>query len=449
MKHFPKILFLGAVLAGSPLPADVLHLKDGSMLQGTLKHTDDGWLVLNDGVKAVHVLADQVDSIELTNAAAKPRAAMERLDSLRHSVDSLTDLSEIVSRFQRFVDQSTDSAATTEARKDLAFWQDRQRQKMVKVGTKWVNAADRAKLVEQAAQNAETARQLMKQNRTKEAAPMLADVLAVDPTNATALYLTGILRFQQEQFPAARKAFEAAASIVPNHAPTLNNLALVLWRQHQFIAAMSNFDEAMLASPVDRLILDNVAVALQTLPPEFAKNAITQKVARHFGDQDQQLAQIMARQGMRRYGTVWVGDKEIAGWKKQEKDAQDRLDQLATDFDRSRQRIDQLTQAISDNTAQIHKIEANSVAVDPRTGIQTPVPYPTAYYDLVRDNQNAQREKDAEVGKLDQMKKQAVDLQNNRPTQKNLSVMRIIGPEGTPIRAAVAPIAAAVPATQP
>ena len=52
----------------------------------------------------------------------------------------------------------------------------------------------------------------------------------------------------------------------------------------------------MLATPVDKLILDNVAVALQTLPPEFQKNAITLKVIRHFNEQDQQLAELMAQQ---------------------------------------------------------------------------------------------------------------------------------------------------------
>jgi Tfp pilus assembly protein PilF len=438
MKFISRIVFCSAVLAGSSLFADVLHLKDGSKIEGTLKHTDDGWLVLNDGVKPVHVAADQVDSIELNASGGSTlKAGMERLDSLRRSVEGLTDIPAIISRFQRFVDSNNDPASTAEAKKDLLLWQDRLNQKMVKVGSKWVSPEDRVKLTEQAGQNAETARQLIKQGRTKEADPILADVLAVDPNNATALYLTGLLRYQQEQVPAARKAFETVVPIVPNHAPTLNNLAVVLWRQHQYLPAIGNFDQAMLSAPVDKLILDNVAVAIQTLPPELAKNAITQKMLRHFNEQDQQLAESMSRQGMRRYGSVWVSEKDIERIKQEEKQTQDKLDQLAGDFDRSRQKIDQLAQTISDNTTQIHRIEANSVAVDPRTGIAAPVPYPSAYYDLVRDNQNAQRDRDAEVSKLDQMKKQAVDLQNSKPSQKNLGVMRLVGVEGTPIRVTV------------
>jgi tetratricopeptide (TPR) repeat protein len=451
MKFFPSIVFLSVVMACPALFADVLHLKDGGNLDGTLKHTDDGWTVTKDG-KSVHVLTEQVESIELTsNGASTPKAAMQRLDSLRRSVDGLTDLNDIIARFQRFVDQNTDPVSTAEAKKDLAIWQDRLKQKMTKVGTKWVTAEDRAKLVEQAGANAETARQLMKQGRTIEAEPILVDVTAVDPTNATALYLMGLLRWQQEQIPAARKAFEATAAVVPNHAPTLNDLAIVLWRQKQYAAAMMDFDGAILATPVDRLLLDNVAAALQNLPPEFQKNQIALKLVKHFTEQDQQLSQIMAQQGMRRYGAIWVSEKDLARWKAEEQAIADKLDGLASDFDRSRQHIDQLTQTISDNTTQIHRIEATSFLVDPRTGVQTPVPYPQTYYDLVRDNQNAQREKDGEVGKLDQLKKQAVDLQNSRPSQKSQGVMRVVGPEGTPIRipAAVAAPVAGATATQP
>jgi Flp pilus assembly protein TadD len=436
---FSLVLLITTVAMG-----DIVHLKDGSSVQGTLKRTEDGWLVQSDG-KSVHVLNSQVDSIELTHSApATPRAAMERLNSLRHSVEGLSNLTDIIARFQRFVDQSTDPATTIEAKKDLAIWQDRQKQKMVKVGSDWVTAEGRVKLIEQAGQSAETARQLMKQGRTKEADPLLAEAVAVDPTNATALYLTGLLRYQQEQIVAARKAFEAAAAIVPNHAPSLNNLAVTQWRQKQYVPALSNFDEAMLAAPVDKLILDNVAVALQTLPPELVKNAIAQKVIRHFNEQDQQLAENMARQGMHRLGSLWVSDQDIARWKRDEKDIQDKLDQLAGDFDRSRQRIDQLAQTIADNDGQIHRIEATSVVTDPRTGGQVPTQYPQAYYDLQKANQAAQRERDAEVGKLDQMKKQATDLQNNRPSVKNLAVMRMVGADGSPLR-----ISLPAPATLP
>jgi Tfp pilus assembly protein PilF len=435
-------LFLAPLFAlASIAAADVVHLKDGTDIVGAVKRADDGWTVRNNG-KATHVRADQVESIELAPTTAPgPKVANARLESLRHSVEVLTDLNDIIARYQRFIDQNTDPAAVADAKKDLAGWQDRLQHKMIKVGTHWVLPSQRQQLVDQAGQSAETARQLMKQGRTREADPLLTDCLTVDPQNATALYLTGLLRYQQDQAPAARKAFEATSVIIPNHAPTLNNLAVVLCRQHQYIPALVNFDAAMLAAPVNKIILDNVAVLFQNLPPDLQKTPVTAKALRHFNEQDQQLAERLARDGLHRYGSLWVSEKDIDQMKQQEKQIKDQLDKLAGDFDATKSRADQLTQNISDNQSTMHRIEADSYITDPRTGAQIAVPYPSAYYDLQRDNDKMSREHDTAVAKLDTLKKQAQDLQNSRPSLKNQGVQLMIGVEGSPIRIPGAPAA--------
>jgi Tfp pilus assembly protein PilF len=313
---------------------------------------------------------------------------------------------------------------------------------MVKVGAKWVTPEQRDQLVIQAGASAETARQLLKQGRTKEAQPLLADAVTIDPQNPTALYLDALVSYQQEQLVPARKNLEATANLIPNHAPTLNNLAVIQWRQHQYIQALQNFDAAMLADPVEKIILDNVAVALQTLPIDLQKSPVTQKALRHFSEQDQKLAELMSHNGMHRFGSIWVSDKDVDQFKAQEKAIQDKLDALAAQFDQSKQHADQLSDSISDSTAEMHRIEASSAVFDPRTGALLAVPYPASYYDLQRDVQRQTRERDAELAHLDALKKQAQDLQNSRPSQHNLAVMQVIGPEGAPLKIA------AVPATQ-
>jgi tetratricopeptide (TPR) repeat protein len=318
---------------------------------------------------------------------------------------------------------------------------------MIKVGSTWVLPSEKQHLVDQAGESAETARQLMKQGRTKEAEPLLINCIAIDPQNATALYLTGLLRYQQDQMPAAHKAFDGVAAIIPNHAPTLNNLAVVQWRQKQFIAALQNFDAAMLAAPVNKIILDNVAVAFQTLPTDLKTSPVTMKVLRHFNEQDQRLCEAMARQGLHRYGSLWVSDKDMDNIKQQEKQIQDKLDQLASDFDAAKSRADQLNDNIADNQSAIHRIQAQSYATDPRTGTLVQVPYPSAYYDLIRDNDKLTRDRDAAVAKLDTLKKQAQDLQSSRPSIKDQGVQLLIGVEGTPIRIPNVSVGAA--ATQP
>jgi tetratricopeptide (TPR) repeat protein len=445
MLKLPRSVFIAGLslaLAGSMAFGDVVHLKDGRTIEGAVKHTDEGWIVRTSDNKTIRVAPIEVDSIELTPTTnPSPRVAGEHLASLRRSVEGLSDLNDIIARFQRFVDQSIDPAATADAKKDLAMWQDRLKQKMVKVGTKWVTPADRDLLVIQAGASAETARQLLKQGRAKEAAPLLADAVAVDPQNPTALYLNSLLNYQQEQLVPARKGYETVAGIIPNHAPTLNNLAVILWRQHQYIPALQNFDAAMLADPVEKIILDNVAVAFQTLPIDLQKSPVTQKALQHFNEQDQKLAEIMSHNGMHRFGSLWVSDKDIDQLKAQDAIIQGKLDALAQQFDQSKQRADLLTDSIGDSTAEMHRIEASSYVTDPRSGSLISVPYPSSYYDLQRDIQRQTRDRDAELSRLDALKKQAQDLQNSRPSQHNLGVLQVIGPEGAPLKVAIAPTA--------
>jgi tetratricopeptide (TPR) repeat protein len=262
------------------------------------------------------------------------------------------------------------------------------------------------------------------------------DLVTTDPNNATGQYLTGLLKYQQEQLPAARKAFEATAVIIPNHAPTLNNLAVVQWRQHQYIAALQSFDAAMLSSPVDKTVLDNVALALQCLPVDLQKSPVTTKVIRHFNEQDQKLAERMSHDGMHRFGSVWVSDHDLDQMKADEKAIQDKLDALAGAFDQSKDRIAKFDSDIADDQSDMQRIAANSFIIDPRTGAQIAVPYPSTYYDLQRDEQKRSHERQSEIDKLDGMKKQAQDLQNSRPSIRNQGVMQIVGPEGTPIKIA-------------
>jgi Tfp pilus assembly protein PilF len=430
------VFLLSATLSVRMVSADVVHLKDGTKIEGSVHHSDDGWVV-RAGAKTIHVHAQDVESIELTPTTnPSPQRAGEYLASLRRSVEGLSDLNEIIGRFQRFVDTSNDPSATADAKKDLVIWQDRAYQKMVKVGSKWVTPAQRDSLVDQAGANADLARQYMKQGRSKEAEPLLVDVISIDPTNATALYLTGLLRYQQEQLAAARKAFEGTAMIIPNHAPTLNNLGVIEWRQHQYIAALQNFDAAMLSSPVNKTVLDNLAVALQNVPVDLQKSPVTTRVIRHFNEQDQKLAERMSHDGMHRFGSLWLSDHDLDQMKADEKVIQDKLDALAGDFDHTKDHIAKLDGDIADDQTDMQRMAANSYVTDPRSGTQVQVPLPSAYYDAQRDQEKKNRERQSEVNKLDSLKKQAQDLQNSRPSIRSQGVMQVIGTEGTPIKIA-------------
>ncbi len=437
MNHPARHLFCCMLALSAMVQADVVNLKDGRRLEGSVRKVADGWIVYTTPTPT-HVSPDQLVSIELA-----PPADAQRLASLRRTVEYFSDLNQIISLYQRFIDQTTDPATLADAKKDLAVWKNRLDQKMVRQAGKWMLPEDRDKLSIAATALAEQARQLMKQNRGKEADPILAAALVDDPMNPSALYLLGLLRVQQQQFPAARKALDALAALIPDHAPTLNNLGVVQWRQHQFVAALASFDAAMLAAPVNKYILDNTAVALAQLPGEFRNGRITQKAADDFQQQDQSLDKLMETFGWHRYATGWITDKDMAQFRAQQKQNQKALDEMAGQFDQVKQRLEQINQSIDDIEAQMDTIEASSYVRDPRTGVLFLIPYPPIYFQLQQDDGRAHRDRDLAAGQLDALQRTARALRDIQPPNLPPPVMKMIGPEGTPLAAAL------IPTTQP
>jgi hypothetical protein len=83
---------------------------------------------------------DDVKSIEMATAPPLTAArAKEKLASFRRSVEYETDLDKIIERYQRFIEQNANSVMEAEARQDLAKWQERRNQGLVKYGTSWVS----------------------------------------------------------------------------------------------------------------------------------------------------------------------------------------------------------------------------------------------------------------------------------------------------------------------
>ena len=86
-----------------------------------------------------------------------------------------------------------------DARQDLATWQERRDQGLVKFGSRWVKPAERAKLQEAALQQATAARRALEAGKFQEAESLINQAIQEDPQNAAAHYLRGLLHFRQDQ----------------------------------------------------------------------------------------------------------------------------------------------------------------------------------------------------------------------------------------------------------
>src|SRR5437016_1558408 len=118
---------LGAVVFVAPRGAlaDVITTTDGIRLEGDLKREGDNWIVTTrSGIRTV-IPASKVKSIEASKPAAKPsgtsmpgaaaaasstESPADRLAALRRSAEGLSDIHQILDRYQAFIAQAKGTA---------------------------------------------------------------------------------------------------------------------------------------------------------------------------------------------------------------------------------------------------------------------------------------------------------------------------------------------------
>jgi hypothetical protein len=448
----PKIAAISVVMAAMAVPsialAEILHLNDGSTVEGVMKRTEDGYDITDAAGKLTHVPTESVKRIEIGSKSNGVVETQGRLQSLRRSVENLSDIKAILDRYTRFIDQNKDSPLVKDALRDIEMWRDRQDKGMVKVGPQWMTVADRDALRSKGVTVAAEIRQLLLQGRMKDAEPMLQQALEVDPGNVSALFLRGWVLFKQDQLPAARKAFEAVQAALPDHAPTLNNLAVIYWRQNQALQAMNSYASAMVAQPMNREILDNVAEALNALPQNQRGSVPAQKVFRAFTDQDALMQQQLAGAGQHRWGSTWVDDAQFDRLQQIEKDIQKKLSDMSIDFDALTKKINGIQADIDANTKRMKAMEDSSYARDAQ-GNMFRVALPNRYYDLERENKQLQADGVALNAKMSQMRADAKLVQQQLTTPRFTGVQRIIGVENAPLLPPIVLPKAVAPTSKP
>jgi tetratricopeptide (TPR) repeat protein len=432
METMMRMAFTLVMILCSAAWGDVIHLKDGRVLRGTVQRGPEGYVVTTEDGKRETIPVDRVKLLEATNDPAGADRAMQGLESLRRAVLNLDDIDQILERFRRFVDQNPDTPAAREAMRDIQQWEERKAQGLVKFAGQWVTQRIREQSRRQSLDNAQQALQLLKQGRMTEADPLLRQALDEDPQNVTAMYLRAYLLAEQDQLVAAKKLLEETLALVPDHVPTLNNLAVVLWRQKQPAAAMVRYDRAMMVSPGNKQVLNNVAEALHALPEDARRGTAAQKARQRFESQDAQLQAELEPTGWYRWGSTWVNRDQLNQLREAERQIQDRLDALSAQFDDTQAAIRRIESDMEGNARSMRQIEASSYIRD-WDGNFIAVPYPPLYYDLQRDNANLVRQREAEVMKLQSLRQAANEVRKQLPVPRYTGAQRPFGPEGAPL----------------
>jgi tetratricopeptide (TPR) repeat protein len=437
-------------LSASLAAAGAIVTKDGVRVEGDLKKADDGWDVVAPGGKITRVRASDIRTIELSKAAAP---GMEGLYSLRRSVETTDDIAKIIERYKRFLGQSQDPAVDEEAKRDLATWQQRHREGMVRIGKKWVTPAEQHRMQLESYTLIDQAREQIQRNDLNGAMKTTSQMLALDPQQVSALYLQGVIAIKQGKLPDARKAFDAAREMVPDHAPTLYNVAAVLSRLKAWPAAAVAMEQSLAAEPNVQMLVDGAAELLNLIPDDQRKNPTITKLAARFAEQDAVVARQMAGKNQYRWGATWVDKPLYDKLLEADKAAKEKINKLQSDFDAAENRIIAIDAETKQNEITLREMESRSVARMSDGSIMR-LPLPQAYYDLKQQQVKLVGERKETIAKLDTLRAAAKRAMAEFPVPKFTGVITPIGEDGVPVIlppgvVPPAPVPASQPTTKP
>ncbi len=430
----------GAEGAAAPATGDVVHLVDGRTLVGKIKRASaEQWMVTTNDHRTTCVATSDVASIDVTaRPTTDPVAAGRRLDSLRRAVASVDDPAKAIDRYARLAEAGADPATLAKAQQDVAVWQDRLDHHLVRLGDRWVHPAAREQAFADALAYAGEARQLVKQGRFVEADPVLTATLSIDPRNASALYLQGLVRLQQNRLPAARTAFEAVAALLPDHGPTQVNLAVIAWQQGRFADALARYDAAMILAPANPVVLADVAAALSgDLPAAIGRSPVVTRVRQRFQMQSAQLADQMSKAGLHPFGAAWLTDAEMVSVRNAQQQDQVKLDALTGDFERVQDKIRETDLAIAEVETQMRRSASGSqpppgpwlASYDGGDGPHLS----SVFYDLGNDVDQLRIRRAKAVSQLDDLHRRAAAIRKRMAGDAD-GAQHPVGPEATPVR---------------
>src|SRR5438128_11599676 len=107
--RFVVALVVLALIA--PASGDILHLTDGSKLEGTLKREKGGWSVTDANGNVTTIHDEEVGSVEKVSNLSRADAAASEVASEGGAVEALSDVNIIIERWTEVIQRRKDTPA--------------------------------------------------------------------------------------------------------------------------------------------------------------------------------------------------------------------------------------------------------------------------------------------------------------------------------------------------
>jgi S1-C subfamily serine protease len=267
--------FIALVLLSRPTAWGAkLVLNDGSVLEGTVIKTSDGyWVKLSDGSTKIVAREDvqsytgEGDGNLSAGAPAADDSSLAFREAREHAEEADTALA-AVSVWQHFVDKYPDSPDIATARAELVRWQGLAADGAEKINGKWVGGAERKKIIAQAEELSRQAMEMLDNKQTLAAVEKLKEAAKVYPNSFLTNFMLGYVSINERDFDEAARYFSLAIHLHPQSAEAMNNLGVANISRHRFEIAI---DEFLAAAKIQdgKKVVENLVTALALAPAQL------------------------------------------------------------------------------------------------------------------------------------------------------------------------------------
>ncbi|HEX4054637.1 MAG TPA: trypsin-like peptidase domain-containing protein [Tepidisphaeraceae bacterium] len=265
------MLIVSAAWAGK------IVMKDGTVLEGTVIKTADGyWVKTSDGTTKT-VAAEDVQSVDNgdSDSAASPDAGSVATDdasvAFRTAQDHASEAESAlaaVSIWQKFVDKYPDSSDIPAARQELDRWKKLATDGAEKVNGQWVGGDQLRKIIAQADELTGQSVDMLEKDETLQAIDKLKQSVKIYPNSFMTNYALGYVSMQERDYDEAAQYFSTSTRLRPQSAEAENNLAVANFFRKRFEIAIDEFVSAVTIED-SKDLAQNLVTALALAPSDF------------------------------------------------------------------------------------------------------------------------------------------------------------------------------------
>ena len=303
-------LLLGAAIAASSTftRADVIELKDGRIIVGTLLRKGDDVIITSEDGKSINARPADVTRVTLTSTVTPTQAADAEWTRDAAEIRRADNLQNIVDIHQKFLDKYPDAAVAPSVRTSLDQYKELAKENGVKFHGRWMPEAQIQVQVQEWSDRAKAALVKYRAGDLHGALDSAKSAIKDDAANPDALTIAGLAAYHLNMTGDSRDYFAALTQGDPTSVLGENNLAVILFSQKRQAESLIHYGKALQAAPDNRFVADNIEEALNSYTSnggDLTAPAYTGLV-RQFQQAESRIEATMARKGLYRYGSTWV-----------------------------------------------------------------------------------------------------------------------------------------------